>query len=115
MSNTKVLFAFAALTLFALPASAATVEVYALSPTLGGDTVAKKVMVRYDDLKPGDTNGAAALLDRITHTATQVCSSNPGGTTSLLGNAVAKCTTKAVKRAVHDIAVPELDRLAEAK
>lgn len=91
-----------------IPASAASVEVNAMTPTLSSDTVMKRVVVKFDDLNPADSQGATALLDRINRAAAIICASNPGGTGPMLTDKVEKCRVKAVKQAVRDIGSAEL-------
>jgi len=102
--------AFAALLVPAVAASAA-VEVMAFTPTLGGGTVTKLTVVKYDDLNPADAAGAAALFERINAAASRLCTSNLGGNNALISDEVEKCRIKAVKRAVKDV---DSDALAAA-
>ena len=99
----KTFVAAAAFVALLVPASAASVDVTAMSPTLGGGTILKRAVVKYDDLNPAEAQGAAALYARIDHVAAAICTSNPGGGNGLLADKVEACRVKAVKQAVKDV------------
>lgn len=115
MNAYRILFSAAAFAALLVPASAASVEVSAITPTLNRFPVTKMTVVKYDDLNPAESRDAATLLDRIEHAATVLCTSNPGGTGPMLARAVEKCRTKAVKQAVRDVGTTELSEIAFKK
>ena len=74
-----------------LPAAAAavtTVEINGLAPTLSGEKVKKRVIVKFDDINPADKAGAQALFTRLNLVATALCQSNPGGKGPMLTDKV---------------------------
>lgn len=107
MSITRTVFAAAALAFVALPASAASLEVSGMAPTLTGGIVKKAVVITVNQDEP-----AAALYGRINQAATLVCSSNPGGKSSLLTDKVEKCRVAAVRRAAREIGLPDVETAA---
>ncbi len=108
----RTLIAATAFVALLTPAVAGSVTLSGMTPTLNGDHVLKRLVVKFDDLNPGDSQGAAALYDRISHAATMLCTSNPGGTSGLISDKVEKCHAQVVKQAVKDVGAPELDRVA---
>lgn len=104
----KTLIASAAFVLLMAPALAGSVAVTGLVPTLGDDQILKRVMVKFDDLNPADSHGAATLYERLNAAALKLCTSNPGGTGPLLATKVDKCRVKALKQAVKDVGTDEL-------
>ncbi len=107
-----VLFAAAAF-VPAAQAATTTVEVNGLTPTLSGEKVKKRVIVKFDDLNPADKQGAQALFNRLNLVATNLCASNPGGKGSLLTDKVEKCRAEAIIQAAKDIDAPELTAIAK--
>ncbi len=107
----RTLFASAAFLALIAPAFAASVTLQGMTPTLGGDRVIKRSVVKYDDLDPA--KDAAALYERINRAAGALCSSNTGGTGPLLADRVEKCRIQTVKQAVHDVGSAPLLAIAE--
>ncbi len=85
------------------------------TPTLGGDIVQKKVVVKYDDLNPADKEGATALFNRINLVAGALCSSNSGGKSALLTDKVEKCRKTALDQVVKDVGTAEFSAAASAR
>ena len=115
MTLSKTLIASAAFAAMLVPAFAAAVTIGAMTPTLGGDRVIKRVVVKFDDINPADATGAATLYDRINNAATFLCTSNPGGHNLLISDKVERCRAQAVKQAVKDVGSAELVAITEAK
>lgn len=115
MTLSKTLIASAAFAAMLTPAFAASVQVSGMTPTLSGDRVIKRVVVKFDDLNPADASGAATLYDRINNAATFLCTSNPGGHNLLISDKVEKCRAQAVKEAVKDVGTAELAAVSRAK
>ncbi|MDR3528909.1 MAG: UrcA family protein [Rhizomicrobium sp.] len=97
----------------AAQAATTTVEVNGLTPTLSGEKVKKRVIVKFDDINPADKQGAQALLTRLNLVATNLCASNPGGKGSMLTDKVEKCRADAINQAAKDIDVPEFTAIAK--
>jgi len=106
------LFAAAAL-IPAAQAAVTSVEVNGMTPTLNGEKVTKRVVVKFDDINPADKQGAQALFTRLNLVATALCSSNPGGKGSMLTDKVEKCRTDAMVQAGKDIGAPEFSAIAK--
>lgn len=112
---TRILFVAAAFAALSLPAAAASLTMDALAPTLGGNTVVKRMEVKIDDLNPADAKDAAAVYERLDKAAEALCSSNPGGTSALIADAVAACRKKALKRLISRVDAPALTAVAAGK
>lgn len=91
------------------------VTVGGITPTLSGDSVLKKVVVKYDDLNPAEKSGAVALFNRINLVAGALCSSNPGGKSALLTEKVEVCRKKALDQVVKDVGTAEFSAAASAQ
>jgi UrcA family protein len=112
---TRILSFAAAFAALSIPALAASLTMDAIAPTLGGDTVVKRMVIKIDDLNPADAKDAAVLYERLDKAATTLCSSNPGGNSALIADAVAACRKKALKRIVGQVDTPALDAVAAGK
>lgn len=105
--------AVAVFTLTTFAATAASVDVSGMAPTLSGDTLQMRTVVQYGDLNPNDKQGAVALLDRITKAADAVCTSDRTRNSLLVAPKIKKCRTQAVAQAVKDVGAPELTAAAQ--
>jgi UrcA family protein len=109
----RIFFASVALAALVAPAFAASVTIQGMTPTLGGDRVTKRTVLKYDDLDPA--KDAAALYDRINRVAAALCASNPGGSGPLLSDKVESCRVQTVRQAVRDVGSEPLETVAAAK
>jgi UrcA family protein len=111
----KTLIAAASFAALMMPAMAAPLTIDAMTPTLGGGMVAKRLVLTVDSLSPADAAGAAALYDKINAAAVKLCTSNPGGQSLLLADEAEKCRAKAVKAVVKTIDSDALTAVAASK
>lgn len=115
MRNAIAAVVVLALTSFAANAADTSVRVSGLAPTLGGDTVQRRIVVPFGDLNPNDKQGAATLFDRITKSADAVCTTNQTRNSSLLAERIQRCRTMAIAQAVKDVGSAELTALNGVK
>jgi UrcA family protein len=96
--NAKVGFRFLAAAVSAVALLGSTS--FAGSP----EKVTRSVTVKYDDINPNTTEGAAVLYTRIHFSARQVCATPSGGDTSLAEFAAKKqCIRESESRAIETV------------
>jgi hypothetical protein len=113
MSILRTVLVCAVFAASAVAASAASVEVSGMAPTLNGSIVKKAAIVRFENDEP--SRAPAVLYDRINRAAIAVCSSNHGGQGAMLRDQVEKCRSVAVRQALREIGSPELVAVASAR
>lgn len=112
---TRSVFAAAAFVTLAVPALAGSVTMDALAPTLSGDTVMKRAVIKFDDLNPADAKDAATLYERLSHAAMALCTSNPGGKTGIIADKAEQCRINTLKKAISAVDTAALKAVAAAK
>lgn len=108
-----VITIIAAVTGQAALAEGRAVTVSGITPTLGGDIVLKKVVVKFDDLDPSSKQGAEALFSRVNLVAGALCASNPSGKSAMLVDKVEKCRKTALDQVVKDVGTAEFAAAAK--
>lgn len=111
---TRSIFAAATFVALIVPAVAGSVTMDAMAPTLSGDAVLRRTVVKFDDLNPADTKDAATLYDRLNRVALALCTSSPGGKTALMADKAETCRARTVKQAIHDVGSSALTAAAAA-